>query len=449
MKKKVILISAVLIVFTLIAWKSVLSFEPDRLSEQNELVQSADSFMEDSLYIRAIPLYEQAYSMNIDSTNTVVEDKLLEAYKLNDDFDKYYNILEDRISKGTATESEITIVADNYINNNKVQTAIDYIKKGLEYYPDSEVLTKYYEDNRYFFSQNYAYYSELGSITSNSDYILYKDYPVTDEDDIDNTNNTELWGYVDINGKILISPQFEKATNFYNGYAIVQLDGDIFVINEKGKKYSIPQESVSDFKGITLNTLRIKTDNQWHLANLDFKPYDNIAYDDILSFSENLCAVNSNGSWGFIDSHLDLIIDTKYESVAFDDNEQCFNQNRAFVKTNGSYILIDNEGNQIGSDSYEDAKPFSIDGSLACVKNNGLWGFIDINGNLVIDYQYNDAYSFSNYVAPVFNGLYWQYISCSNQPINDYEYLEATQFINGTAKVLTEDGWLLVNLEVY
>lgn len=450
MKKKVVLIAAVLIVFTLIAWKRVLSFEPDRLAEQNELIQSADSFMEDSLYIRAIPLYEQAYNMNIESTNMSIEDKLLEAYKLNDDFDKYYSILEDRMSKGTATEFEITTVADNYINNNKVQTAIDYIKKGLNYYPNSEVLNKYYEDNRYFFSQNYTYYSELGNITPDSNYIPYKDYPLVSEDDTDNTtNNTELWGYVDVNGKILISPQFEKATNFYNDYAIVQLNGDIFVINQDGKKYSISKDSISDFKDITLNTLRVNTDNQWHLANLDFKFYDNVAYDDILSFSNNLCAVNSNGSWGFIDTSLNLVIDTKYEAVAFDSNEQCFNQNRAFVKTNGSYILIDNKGNQIGSDSYEDAKPFSADGSLACVKNNGLWGFVDINGNLIIDYQYNDSYSFSNFVAPVFNGLYWQYISYSNQPINDYEYLEATQFINGTAKVLTEDGWLLVNLEVY
>lgn len=439
MKKKVILISAILIVFTLVAWKSVLSFEPDRLLEQSKLVQSADNFMEDSLYIRAIPLYEQAYNMNIESTNVDIENKLIEAYKLNDDLDKYYNLLENKVSKKTATENEFIIIADNYINNNKTQTAIDYIKQGLKIYPDSELLNKYYEDNRYFFNQQYTYYSELGSITEDSNYILYKD----------TIDDTECWGYVDINSKILISPQFEKASNFYNGYAIVQLDGNIFIINKDGKKYSIPQDKITDFKSITLNVLRINNGNTWCLANLDFKPYDNTSYDDILSFSENLCAVKSNGKWGFIDNNLDLVLDAKYNDVVYNDTEQCFYQNRAFVKVNDKYILIDNQGNQVGNDCYDDAKPFSSDGSLACVKKNGLWGFVDINGILTIDYQYNDAYSFSNYVAAVCNGSNWQYISYSNQPINDYKYLKATPFVGETAKVLTDDGWLLVKLEVY
>lgn len=438
MKKKVVLISTILIVFTLIAWKSVLSFGSDKLLEQSKIVQSADDFMKDNLYIRAIPLYEQAYNMNIDATNIDIENKLLEAYKLNDDFDKYYSLLEDKIYEKVATENEIIIVADNYINNNKIKTAIDYIKKGLEYYPNSELLNKYYENNRYFFNQQYTYYEELGSIPDNSNYILYKN----------TTNDTDCWGYIDINGKVVISSQYDKASNFYDEYALVQSNDNIFVINKDNKKYSIPQEKVIDFKSITLNTLRVDISNKWYLTDLDFNPY-NISYDEILSFSESLCAVKLNEKWGFINSNLDLVLDTQYEDVAYNDNEQCFFQKRAFVKLNGSYILIDNEGNQIGNDCYDDARPFSNDGNLACVKNNGLWGFIDINGNLVIDYQYDDAYSFSNFVAPVCTGLDWKYISYSNQPINDYKYLKATQFVDKTAKVLTENGWLLVNLDVY
>ena len=47
----------------------------------------------------------------------------------------------------------------------------------------------------------------------------------------------------------------------------------------------------------------------------------------------------------------------------------------AFVKSGEQYILVDAEGKQLGSESYEVAYPFVSD-QPAAVMQSGKWGFV-------------------------------------------------------------------------
>jgi hypothetical protein len=52
------------------------------------------------------------------------------------------------------------------------------------------------------------------------------------------THNTVLcgkWGFIDIKGKIVIAPEYEKADSFDQGKAGVVLDGRPLTINKQGK----------------------------------------------------------------------------------------------------------------------------------------------------------------------------------------------------------------------
>lgn len=67
-------------------------------------------------------------------------------------------------------------------------------------------------------------------------------------------------GYLDVKGKIKIKPQFDQVDNFVtSGYAIVKKDTELFVINKKGKKVSVPSGyapiNVSDNGYITTTRL--------------------------------------------------------------------------------------------------------------------------------------------------------------------------------------------------
>lgn len=44
------------------------------------------------------------------------------------------------------------------------------------------------------------------------------------------------YGYVDITGKIIAPPVYEGAIKFYKGFAAVQLDKTVFIIDKNGKE---------------------------------------------------------------------------------------------------------------------------------------------------------------------------------------------------------------------
>lgn len=68
----------------------------------------------------------------------------------------------------------------------------------------------------------------------------------------------DKFGYVDITGKIEIPFIFERATTFYKGFAAVQLNKNLSIINKKGKevkklKYNYLGKSKDDFVVVGLD----------------------------------------------------------------------------------------------------------------------------------------------------------------------------------------------------
>ena len=82
----------------------------------------------------------------------------------------------------------------------------------------------------------------------------------------------------------------------------------------------------------------------------------------------------------------------------------------AFVKSGEQYILVDAEGKQLGSESYEVAYPFVSD-QPAAVMQSGKWGFVSIDGSKTLECMFAGAKSFSGIgYAPVQTDDGWGYI---------------------------------------
>lgn len=103
-----------------------------------------------------------------------------------------------------------------------------------------------------------------------------------------------------------------------------------------------------------------------------------------------------------------------YESVAMNENRVAFSGGVAFVEENGKYIMVDSKAERVGSQSFDEAKPFE-NGEMAAVRIGEKWGFADKDGNVIIEAKYDEARSFSNGLAAVREGETWGYINAENE----------------------------------
>ncbi|MDY0139767.1 MAG: WG repeat-containing protein [Candidatus Izemoplasmatales bacterium] len=164
----------------------------------------------------------------------------------------------------------------------------------------------------------------------------------------------DKWGYVDENGDVAIELVYDNAGAFYGKSAIVELNNEMKLINNKGE-------------------------------NLLDKSYEKLFRDE----NTGNIFYFSNERWGLMDETGEILTDALYEEV----NE--FQDSRALVMSGDKYGFIDQKGKNVVSLKYDDGRTFS--NGLASVKNNEKWGYIDEDGEIVIDFFYDTAYSFDEY----------------------------------------------------
>ncbi len=111
------------------------------------------------------------------------------------------------------------------------------------------------------------------------------------------------------------------------------------------------------------------------------------------SFSEGLAAVLGDKGWGFIDKKGKRVIKFKYERVG------PFKEGLAAVKINGKFGFIDKNHNFTIKPTFDLVKPFSE--GFSPVKINGKWGYIDKTGKYLFKPQFIEAYCFSEGLARV------------------------------------------------
>ena len=88
------------------------------------------------------------------------------------------------------------------------------------------------------------------------------------------------WGYKDVRvNKIVIEPQYDEATEFYEGLAAVRINGKWGFIDKTGKIVVKPQ------------------------------------YDRVENFYEGVAAVEIKNKWGFIDKTGKIVIEPQYDGV--------------------------------------------------------------------------------------------------------------------------------------
>ena len=392
------------------------------------LINQATILMDKGIYIRAVPLLEEA--AEYDATHTFyAEAELKRAYseliKTGGFSRRYTTLLEKQMNRRNAESIIFFEAAEFYLETSKTQEALAVLRHGIEKTGDIDLITLY-ENSRYSFEIHRTAFEDVTAL-----------YGQTIQVKLD-----EKWGIANADGSILIPCEYDKIGNFSRERAIVNKAGNIYAVDRNNNKIAVSPAGITDFGNYGNDRIPLYTGNGWVRASGEFD-LGATFFEDIGMYSGGFAAAKIGGKWGVIDLANNWFITPQYDAIIKDELGRCYAQGAVFVRSGDLvYLILNGTKTEI---SYDDARPFGNEG-YAAIKKNGFWGFIDITGKEVVPFIYDDALSFGQHLAAVKYGDYWGYISIYGHMVIKPQFLKAKSFSEGSAPVLTERGWQLITL---
>lgn len=204
------------------------------------------------------------------------------------------------------------------------------------------------------------------------------------------------WGYIDPNGKFIISPQFDSAGPFFEGLAAVELDRRFGYIGTDGHFVIQPKYfSAGPFKEGFAWVLTRRPWTPLGTGEAGFALFGHVTFIDhtgreirhpfsaenVRDFSEGLAVVRPGKMYGGCSEKV------------------------GYLNTKGEWSI---------KPQFDEARDFSE--GLAAVNQGakchggGKWGYIDKDGKLAIPFRYDFAWQFKNGHACVKEGEQWKRI---------------------------------------
>lgn len=141
----------------------------------------------------------------------------------------------------------------------------------------------------------------------------------SDEDDkLFPVMKDDRYGYVDTTNRLIIPYQYETASNFRKGIAIVKENGIWKLIDKKNKLLTLlDYEPLNIRRNFFSEGLIIyKKDKKYGFINLKGKVIIEAIYEEAVPFSEGLAKVKLNNKYGFINTKGQVIIPFEYDYLS-------------------------------------------------------------------------------------------------------------------------------------
>ena len=395
--------------------------------KQNAMVEKAEEFIPDKLYIRAANQYKEALKAYSTKNNLTYERRLLDIYAEGGMTEEYADLVDDRIEAKTALVDEYLSRAETLIEEESIKRAIRYLQQGIEIYGDSQ-LVDLCESVKYQYNTNGTDYQE-GKLPSEN-WII----PMW---------NGEKWGYTGKNGRTNIEFEYDDATRFSGDYAVVKIDGVYTLIDQNGYWNAVDKNGLDQVIDIAGDKIIGVKDGKYGIYSNMFERLNEEDYEDAHLNDNGMVVVKKDGKWAVLDGNMKNVTDFELTDVAVNSRGQVFSGKYAVVADGNGYFLIDQKGKACYEKRFPNAKGYE-GGYYAVSDSDGNWGFADEAGENVIPCQYVDAYSFSNQTAAVQYAGKCGYINQYGNMVINAEYSEALPFLNGKAFAYDDQG----NIEV-
>jgi hypothetical protein len=204
--------------------------------------------------------------------------------------------------------------------------------------------------------------------------------------------NDTLSGYINSKGKFVM--RFENSTlgDFQNGFATITTNAGMGLINKKGK-YIVPPVCINllfgkNFFFICNESGYDGNSNELYsngiAINKKGKVIDNRVFNYVTPCDNGFWLVNYNQRFGFLNANGKEVIPMQYSEA------KPFEFGIAAVKKNEGYWGYVNEtGKEVVPFIYSDVMPFN--NNLAAVEDtNGKYGFIDKSGRIILSCKYSE-----------------------------------------------------------
>jgi len=272
---------------------------------------------------------------------------------------------------------------------------------------------------------------------------------------------TKKYGYVDKQGKIVVSYKYDGAGKFSFGFATVNIGREYGVIDSIGKEvapliYSgiVHNNNGNGFFGF-LNGKEIHYDNRGRkIEGLEMVTTSSLAAQEKSNETKNSGSEQkltpkqdeTTKKWGYVDESGRETVPCIYDKVfIFTDEGYAIVQ----LKPKGLGI-IDKTGREVIPCKYQNiytsihrdgaekiTKIIIFFDNLLIVQSNYKWGYIDITGRELIPCIYQVALDFSENLAAVMLNDKWGFIDKSGQEAIPFIYDAIwSGFSNGKAKVM-------------
>lgn len=264
------------------------------------------------------------------------------------------------------------------------------------------------------------------------------------------------WGFININGEVIIDPEFDFKPSFaVNGILLMKddnKDGDKFFryakiqdgkAVESDEKWDLAGEFKEGLAPVVNKNERVK------FINENYEEVFVVEAEKVTPFNEGMAAIaNDDNKWGFINKEGKEVIDTKYDFVS-----NGFHDGYAIVGNitddEKEFFIIDKSGNvklDLG-DKYQNV--ISLSSGLLKVIDDNEFGFIDLEGNIVIkpNDEWTNVTDFYNGFASFQEDNEWGLMNTQGETILKANYSNELLVVNDKIWVKDDEDWGVIDME--
>lgn len=234
-------------------------------------------------------------------------------------------------------------------------------------------------------------YQEMIIVLNNSQDVFLCTYDVVEETGeyktkVINSKNEEIYTEYD---KVEVLDNYDSNGNAWYETDIfrVQKDGKYGLIDINGKEIlSIQYENIETLKGLE-NSILVQKDGLYGLVNKSGATIINTEFTKIkkydTDYKKGYITVDKENKYGLVSYAGSQILENKYEKI-----EQIYGENYFVIQENGKQKLINSGGEEIIKEGYDKITQINTDG-IIFVKNN-KYGFMGFDGKVKITPEYEE-----------------------------------------------------------
>lgn len=241
--------------------------------------------------------------------------------------------------------------------------------------------------------------------------------------------DSQLFGFIDRTGRVVIEPRFDSVGQFEQGVALVNVGGETLLIDKTGKTLFSTASIVRPKKILTFEDVAANSYLDDHETMANGQPLDPNDYQARHSFHGELAVVTTaDGQCGLINRSGKVVVQPRYDRVIANSADGVIGYNssadRQLELSNGlsAFIVskdhlwgvLDRAGKELFAPKFK--RILSYQNDHAAVMVDDKYGFADAKGNIVIKPEYDFVTAFDKIIA-VKKGKVWSFIDSTGKPI--------------------------------